>query len=321
MIRNLNNKGFTLPELLVAGAIGCAVVLLAAQFIKTNESSNKKVQSDLEDTANNLNMEAMLRKDLVNAKHSLNNLNLKDDTGKKFFDYLSSSTCSSDCSRSIKIGLPEAENAFSSKALYFILINPGGGEQQIFNPADAYDRGTLNFNSLNFNNTLSIRQNTPWGDEVKQRSSLIFVYSPIEVFTPLKGISEPGRILSFMGWVGASNFLGRLNAERITDNGVSFYENTDLRTGKLINSEDEFLKVMPYTAGLGSFAFVAPVKIVRYRMQAIKEKGKLIGQLMRAELDGKKVFNERPVGFNIKSVEFRRETISSPAIYIKLENM
>ena len=94
---------------------------------------------------------------------------------------------------------------YSKKSMYCIIINSGAGDQQIYNPADAYDRGTLNFNSLNHNNTLALRLNTPWGDQIKKRSSLMLLYSPIEVFRPVTGITTPGRNLSFLGWAGSGN--------------------------------------------------------------------------------------------------------------------
>lgn len=320
MLQRHKNNGFSLPELLIAGTVGAALILFMGQYLKINETSNQKVQSDLEDTSDNLNMEAVLRKDLTNAKHSLNNLNIKDDKGLNFFDYLSSSSCTSNCTRSIKLEMGSRAGYISNKSLYFIIVNLGAGDQQIYNPSDAYDRGTLNFKSLNHNNTLSIRQNSPWNDYIKKRSTLMFIYGPIEIFAPLTGITTPGRTMSFMGWAGAGNYLGRLIPELITDNGNSYYVNDDLRTGKKITSEDDFLKHMPYTAGLGSFAFLTAVKVVRYRLKTITEGGKLTGQLVRGEMNEKREFDERPVGFNIKSLEFSRQTISSPAIYIKIDN-
>lgn len=316
-----NQKGVSLVELLIAGAIGCALLMYVIQFVKFNDDGNKKVMSDMEDTADNLNMESMLRRDLTNAKHSLNNLSLKDDKGNIFFDYLSSSTCTSNCKRSIKMDITNTPGEYSKKSMYFIVINQGAGEQQIFNPSDAYDRGTLNFNSLNKDGALSVRQNSPWDDSIKKRTTLMFLYSPIEIFSPTGGISSPGRTLSAMGWAGGDNFNGKLKAETINDAGSTYYLNTDLRTNKAINSEDDFFKAMPYTSGLGSFAFLTAVKIVRYRLLTVKEGSKITGQLMRAELDSGNKFNERPIGFNIKSLEFTRETISSPAIYIKTENV
>lgn len=320
MFQRHHNKGFTLPELLIAGTIGAAIILFLGQYLRMTDASNQKVQNDLEDTSDNLNMESILRKDLTNAKHSLNNLNIQDDKGLPFFDYLSSSTCTSDCTRSIKMEMAKSSGAYSKNSMYFIIINLGAGDQQIYNPADAYDRGTLNFNSLNHNNTLAVRQNTPWGNQIKSRSVLMFVYSPIEVFRPVTGITTPGRNLSFLGWAGSGNYMGRLIPELISDNGNNYYSNDDLRNGKKITSEDAFFKNMPYTTGLGSFAFVASVKVVRYRLKTVLEGGKLTGQLIRGELTDKKIFDERPIGFNIKSLEFSRQTISSPAIYIKMDN-
>lgn len=320
MFQNQRNKGFSLPELLIAGTIGAAVVLFLGQYVKITDASNQKVQNDLEDTSDNLNMESILRKDLTNAKHSLNNMRVQDDKGRPFFDYLSSSTCTSDCTRSIKMEMGAANGSVSKTAMYFILINTSAGDQQIYNPSDAYDRGTLNFNSLNYKNTLSVRQNSPWGEQIRSRPALMFLYSPIEVFRPVTGITTPGRNLSFMGWAGSGNYIGKLRPELINDGGNSYYLNDDLRNGRKINSEDSFFKNMPYTTGLGSFAFLTAVKIVRYRLKTVKEGGKLTGQLLRGELNDKNVFDERPVGFNMKSLEFSRETISSPAIYIKMEN-
>lgn len=319
MLKPLKNiKGFTILELLIAAAVGCGIILFTAQFIKKSGDINEKVQNDLEETSNNLNLESILRKDLTNNKHSLNNLNTKDDQNNNFFDYLSSTNCTSNCLRSVKFELSAVPDEISKKVLYFIIVNQNAGEQQIYNPADAYGRGSLVFNSLNYNDTLSARQNSLWSDSVKQKSSLIFLYSPMEVFSPVSGVLAPGRMLSYMGWVGASNFSGTLNREIIND---GIYDNDDLRTGKKITSEDAFFKNMPYTVGLGSFAFVTAVKVIRYRFKTILVNGKISGQLLRGEMNSDKIFNEKPIGFNLKSIEFSRQTISSPAIYIKMENI
>lgn len=320
MFRNFTNKGFSLLELMVAVGIGSAVLLGTVQYLNINDKANKKIQRDLEDTSDNLNMEAMLRKDLTNTKHSLNNINILDDSGKNFFDYLSTSTCTSNCKRSLKLEVGTTVGHISAKSLYFIVIDQAAGAEQIYNPADAYVAGTLTFKSLNQDDNLAVRANTPW-ENVATKSRLIFLYSPLEVFSPTALPQTPGRTLSFMGWVGATNIQSTLNAETINDAGVNFYTNDDPRTSLPIASEDAFFKNMPYTSGLGSFSFLTAVKIVRYRMQTVKSGGKFSGQLMRAEMNDSKVFIERPIGFNIKTLEFTRETISSPAISIKVENV
>lgn len=320
MFRNFTNKGFSLLELMVAVGIGSAVLLGTVQYLNINDKANKKIQRELEDTSDNLNMEAMLRKDLTNTKHSLNNLNILDDSGKNFFDYLSTSTCTSNCKRSLKLEVGTTVGHISAKSLYFIVIDQGAGAEQIYSPADAYVAGTLTFKSLNQDDNLAVRANTPW-ENVATKSRLIFLYSPLEVFSPTALSQTPGRALSFMGWVGATNIQSTLNPEKINDAGVNFYINDDPRTSLPINNEDAFFKNMPYTSGLGSFAFLTAVKIVRYRMQTVKSGGKFSGQLMRAEMNDSKVFIERPIGFNIKNLEFTRETISSPAISIKVENV
>ena len=326
-----NNKGFSLVEMLIASAIGIAVILYLGQYIKVNESVNKKVMSELENTSDNLNMESVLRKDLTGAKFSLNNLNIKDDKGLNFFDYLSNSSCVKSCTRSLKLELDEndkngqKDRVVTSKAtdkiIYFIIADTEAGALQIFNPADAYVRNTLNFESLNYQDNLAVREKTPWGPSIKNKSVLIMVYSPIEVFSQASSTIAPGKNLSFMGWAGKDNYDGKIIRESITDNGFTYYDNRDPRNGRAVTSEDEFFKNMPYTVGLGSFAFLVAVKVIRYRLIAATVNGKITGHLVRGELKPDNTFSERPVGFNIKKVEFSRESISSPAIYIKTESM
>ena len=335
MLLILKNKGFSLVEILIASALGIGVILYLSQYIKINEKANDKVMSEMEKTSDNLNMEAILRKDLTGAKHSLNNLNYKDDNGNKFFDYLSNSSCLSNCARSVKLVLNgnSADSANSgdkeksinrkpntNNSIYFIITDTAAGEQQIYNPADAYTRNTMNFNSLNYLDTLGIRESSPWNFSIKSRSVLMMIYSPIEVFSPFSNEQLPGRNIGFMGWAGLSNYMGRLIPEPILVGGLSYYNNTDPRNGKSISSEDEFFKVMPFTIGLGSFAFLTAVKVIRYHLDPVLVNGKISGQLIRGEMNPDKTFTERPVGFNINMVEFYRETISSPAIYIKTES-
>ena len=323
MILILKNKGFSLVEILIATAISIVIIMYLIDFLKVNDNANKKIMTEMENTSDNLNMESILRNDITGAKHSLNNLSTKDDKGYKFFDYLSSSTCLSNCSRSIKLVINDKKiiKGKEKKSIYFIISDTFAGEQQVFNPSDAYVRNTMNLKSLNYENNLGIREKSPWNVDIKSNSVLMMIYSPIEVFKPGSNDQIPGKNLGFMGWAGANNYMGALIPEAINDGALKYYDGTDPRTGQLIKNEDEFFQAMPFTIGLSSFAFLTSVKIIRYRLELVKINREKVGLLFRGEMNPDKTFNEIVVGYKIGKVEFYRDTISSPAIYIKTESM
>ncbi len=319
MILN-RNHGFSLIEVLIASGISIGIILYLNQYIKINQASNTRIMSNMENTSDRLNMEAIFKKDLTASKYSLNNLNTKADEGLNFFDYLSNFSCTNNCKRSLKLEINESTKERTKKSVYFIIADTDSGEQQIYNPTEAYVKNTLDFKSLNNQNTLALREKSPWNDSIKKESVLIMIYSPNEVFNSQYGPDTPGKFLSYMGWAGSNNYDGILNAETISDGQTSIYDNRDPRSGNSITSEDQFFKEMPYTVGLGSFVFLTAVKVIRYQLVATTNRGRISGQLMRGELKADKTFTEIPIGFNLKKVEFYRETISSPAINIITEN-
>ena len=326
LLNKNNNYGFSLLEVLLASGISIGIILYLGQYIKVNQSANTRVMKDMEETSDNLNMETILKKDLTAAKYSLNNLSVLDDNGLNFFDYLSNYSCIKNCKRSLKLELEgyngkDSSKAIRNKSIYFIISDLNAGEQQIYNPVDAYVRNTMDFKSLNYLDTLSLREKSPWNESIKKQSVLIMVYSPDEVFKAQYSTSSPGKNLSYMGWAGVNNYEGILETETINDNGINIYDNRNPTNGNFITSEDQFFREMPYTVGLGSVAFVLAVKVIRYRLVATTVNGRVSGQLVRGELNKNKTFTEVPIGFNLKKVEFSRDNISSPAIYITTDNI
>ncbi len=315
-----NEIGFTLAELVVASGLAGVILLAATSFFSDYQKKNKNVSSEILETINLTQFEQFLEKDISLAKLSLGSLNLKDDIrGNNFFDYFYDVSCVRSCEREIKLELPGAEGKYS-KEMYFLIQDPFFDKEVILNPSEAYSTGG-EFKGLNYNNNLNnklLQENVDDEDQdiIWKQNALIYTYANLSVrekpSTPEK--SPPVRY-NYLGWVKNQNSK-YLTIENIEED---IFINWDVRTMNYYSTEDDFLRNIPFIYGLSNTVYVARARIIRYRLEAYKEKGVLMAKLLRAVKlpDGK--YKEFVIGDKIKEISFVRKDVSLPFIDVRYD--
>lgn len=312
------SAGFTLVEMIVTVALSAVAYLGAHQFFSTVNKETESSRADLEKVLLNMHTNKILRMDFSKSKYSLNNLYFKDNNGHEFFDYLQDGLCSqTQCKRIFSLPIPTVENVYG-KSFFVLIEDTRAGHQLLYNPVDAYESAVPNstsFVSLNRNDILKNRDKTPW-----KKDKLIYMYSPTPVRNPsdIPG-KDPYRVLSYLGWLELGTGHELLQKEEVLNAAIKSYRPLDPRDNSLIQSEDDFLRSLPFTSGLGTFVIINAAKVIRYRMKAVRKKGILVGELHRGVKNRNGSYDERIAGFNIKKLNFYRDDISFPTIGIDLE--
>ncbi|MBI5139417.1 prepilin-type N-terminal cleavage/methylation domain-containing protein [Candidatus Nomurabacteria bacterium] len=312
------NSGFSLIEILITAAIGG--ILFAATFHLMGLFSTTLMveEKGVANLATELVALKWISNDLFRAGVSFNTVNVNDDRGKPFFDFLSDSKCISskteDCERLISLTL-EGDNPRPS--IYFLLEDKKKYQSILYPPIKAYDivNNTLFFNSLNKNGFLDQMAPGLWSD-----NQFLLLYSPIDQ-RPIP--SSANIIPDFSSVVPAQRlvFFGRvLGKQMIGETFNNILRNTHpLDHNLVIDQADIFLRKLPSIGGPATIAFLELAQMIRYQLERTNSGGKSTYQLMRSVA---KVFQNGSVGFdtgnivatNIQTVVFKRENISSPVI-------
>ncbi len=338
------NQGFTLVELAVALVVFGVVMMASYQlFIQVNDQTIKS-QRAVEANLGALVAERLVRKDLMDASASLNNVIAEDDSGKAFYDYRPDWPCKTDCERTLSLTAGGAKDSVAILANQSELLSP-----QMYPPVAAYETvannnlqlaGTLVFKGVNYMDRLvNITDTDPrpthfglsplWAPDKRPR--LLHFYSPV-----------PGRPPAALGVpvnmdVSPRNtmYLGKLTYNIASNKPVSvamvstnldgtINNNHPLRPGMNMNDGidpfsiatdgfDRFLRTLPPVGGVGAVALFRPVKLIRYRM--IKNGSK--GELWRFEWDianNKWADTGTLMSAEVFGLILRRRSISSPII-------
>lgn len=309
-------QGFTLVETMVAAGLAGVVFLFATQFFNIVNKDSEKSKERLLTSLNTLQFEQIVRYDLGAAKTSFGLLNYKDDFDNNFFDYFFDAPCAaSSCKRQVTLEVPAAEGNYS-KPFYMLVTDNLFKKEIVYSPKEAYRANALAFESINYNNLLTNLDPSPW-----KKGGLVLLYSKYSVRknSDLYDTEAP-KLLGYLGWIKdlSSKVLEK---EPIFDpaTSTSYFRDTHPITGATIGNEDTFFRQSPYLEGLPSEIYLARVEVVRYRIQAVKEKGILHGKVLRGtKIYGGK-FREIAIADKIKSLEFGRSNISTPQITINLK--
>ncbi len=304
----INDYGFTMVEMLVAASMVGLLFMAGGAIFDIVRKDVSLSRDNMIETLDNLYTEQIIKEDILHAKHSLNSLSLPDDMNRNFFDFTSDISCVTNCKREFNLYRESVEGAYS-KTISFIVSDGVNGEELMYNPVDAYSKNSLEFKSLNHGNFFEKRYNSPW-----RKNKLVYLYASrtIRVKDFTDGSSAPHKI-AYMGWVPRDQHLGKLIPEDVDKQFISI----DPRDKTRITSSDKMLRRAPYVEGLGNFVFISAVKIVRYKIQTIKENGVLVGKLLREVKLPTGEWKSQIVGHNINMVSFYRETIDSPSISVE----
>lgn len=319
----LNNKGFSLAEVLVGVGLLGILGLVSASFFVFAKKNTVEIENIIEDQVDNIIAERMLLKDLKNAEPSFNNIITTDDNGRPFFDFEIDASEPGMDNNPRKVTLKEGART------QFVFMSRTSTSTLMYTPASAYNIGatpsnanvaaTLSFVSLNRKDVVYNYKETTDPNETKGKwwspGMVLMIDTPAmvrQMTATGPNYSRPARSPIFVGVVqslGASrlkpvvmaNFLNRTNP---------MYPN------ETIDNEDNFLREVPPMGGAAPLVRLKPVNIIMYYL-AKDSKTKSLG-LWRAVYDGSKFASGQLIATGVKDVVFSRKDPHDALIYFNI---
>lgn len=305
-----SQSGFSLIELMVSvGIMGVTSVLILGTFTDTFRM-NQQVSNILNQKTDVLVGENVIFNDLRNIDPSFNVIDLRDDSGNGFYDYIPDvpeKFLRGQVSRKVtlkKDGLKE---------FYFLESDVAAGSLLIFDPVNAYRIGSapadvnsaasLTFISLNQNAVIANQRPQFWKD-----GRLLMLDTPARVRPVVGGMVDlnvPPRSPVFIGQVGGPalsplNGIQRLIRTAHPESGVP------------ITSADQFLRTIPPVGGGQTFVRMRAVRIVRYSFQEVDPvRG---WALYRSTLKGNEFVEPFMITDRLDSVVFSRRSVNQKLI-------
>nr|BFD60285.1 hypothetical protein CKG001_23920 [Bdellovibrio sp. CKG001]BFD63700.1 hypothetical protein BdHM001_23810 [Bdellovibrio sp. HM001]BFD66125.1 hypothetical protein HAGR004_11470 [Bdellovibrio sp. HAGR004] len=311
-----NQRGFTLAEMIVGVALMGIMGMVAASFFVFTAKTKTEITNEIEDKVDSILAERMILRDLKNSEPSFNNLNVLDDYGRRFFDYVSDASETAVDNSERKLTL----EAGRRHEVIFITTAERKGGTILYTPASAYEVGnppadprqaaSLNFVSLNKNNEVTFANDKIWvGGNVVMLDTPTTVR---EMTSSGPDYSKPARSPIFLGVVpnsGASTLV-RLNLGNLIDMSNPMYPN------ETITNEDKFLRDIPPMGGAAPLVRLKVVNIIKYYL-AKDQSGKQIN-LWRS-VYGLQGFNQGQLfAYDVQKVEFSRKDAKDALIYFKI---
>lgn len=349
----MNEKGMTLVEMMVAGAISVAVVFFAMNLKNFTEKENTRLQEDIQSTISRYGGAMVLMRDLTFAEPSFNFLNTKDDNGLPFFVLATNELCSGkNCERRKTLEIPKGK--LKSDSIILIVRKGYLNEMLKFtiDPISTYDSRSYSGINWQYNNadmtiSKSIRPYSPWA-----KDRLLMLTSELS-FYDCKNMVEKddGSCRLTCGPSGGCNyvakrhmqFLGIVNNNESDLNPVTFSQGDLIQNKYLIcrpdsnmkcnsyiditrglDSSKTFFEMLPYMPGLDNRSYISPVEVIEYYLQKKSDKTPDHEiQLIRSRLkvSGNKLVHEAPRAIitGVTSIQFKRANISNALIEYKLK--
>lgn len=316
----LNNKGFSLLEMMVAlGVAGVAVGLVAStqiSLIKDQIRMRKSLEANIDETL----AERILFNDFNGLDPSYNNITVKDDAGNAFFDFYPDAPESSLKGRIDR----EINLSLDGKTEFYILTqDKTAGSLLIYDPVMAYDVGpsspdynlaaSLSFKSLNKNNWVGA-----------QRPGFWVTNKTLMLDTPAKVRMVTGGKVNLQIAPRSPIFIGTVSGLALNPLAGSFSTNiakTHPETGAAIGSADNFLRTVPSLGGGQSIVRLRAVKIVRYSLvKATQTQGfkSVPANLYRSVYDNGAFSTPVLLADKVDRFTLRRDSVLKRMIYFKV---
>lgn len=262
----LNNRGFTLVEMLVAlGVAGVAAGLVAStqiSLIKDQIRMRKTLEANIDETL----AERILFNDFNGLDPSYNNITVKDDNGNSFFDFYPDVPEASLPGRKDR----EINLTLNGKTEFYVLTqDKSAGSLLVYDPVMAYEVGPaspdfnvaapLSFISINKNNWVGAQRPGFW---VANKTLMLDTPAKVRVVTGGKvNLQIPPRSPIFIGTVSGSALLP------LAGSVATSISRLHPESGLIVDSADNFLRTLPSVGGGQSIVRLRAVKIVRYSLQ------------------------------------------------------
>lgn len=345
--RHSLKNGFSLLELVVALGLFSFVSFAAFQFF---QSFSKQQSVGLQNITQDLEaivLERAVRLAIVNMHPSYNLINVPDDNGNNFFDYLPDELCQSDCERQLTLSADSPIQFFPLLQTLHDVAAP-----RLYTPQFAYNIGTnnslntagsLNFASINKTvsatgrgylealfkkdgapneNYLSAGPDDPLHFKLLLFSSLVELRD-VSSSTPFPRKSAYlGRFDSQSFNISATNPNNLFNLSHPLNSSVVF---NDVPNGSFgspsygVNGIDRFLRTVPPVGGVNAMAKVSVVGLKRFFFQAAANGQE--SQILQQDWNVKENRWEVPgfpIGIGVKSLTLKRRNVSSPVIEIDI---
>ncbi len=291
------------------------VGMVAASFFLFTKKTKDEITNEIEDKVDNIIAERMLLKDLKYSEPSFNNVIIRDDNGRRFFDLVSDFTDNKE---------DDAERIYTlengKKMTFTFMITNERVGATMYAPSIAYDIGpppadpnvaaSLTFRSLNKDMavTLAKPQGALWQPgTILMLDSLAFLR---EMKTTGPDYSKPARALSFVGVV---SHIGESRL-RPLPLGNFLFRTHPLYPNEVIDNEDKFLRNVPPMGGVAPIVRLRSVRIVMYYLQ--KDHGKKGSvNLYRSTFDGEKFAPGQLFASDVSTVVFSRKDARDSLIY------
>lgn len=305
-----SQSGFSLIELMVAvGIMGLTSVLILGTFTDTFRLS-KQVSKIVEQGTDTLVGENVIFNDLRNIDPSYNVIDVKDDSGQGFFDYIPDvpeKYLGSNSGRQITLG-PKGKSE-----LLFVEADLSAGSMMIYDPVAAYEVGappasldasaTLTFSSLNRNDYISNLRKNFWQD-----GQLLMLDTPARVRPVV------GGVVNLLTPPRSPVYIGQVSGQMLSPIGAvaSQISRNHPESGALIENADQFLRTIPPVGGGQTFVRLRAVRIMKY---FVKDLGPPRGwALYRSYLQGSEFSEPFLVTDKIESVVFIRRSVNQKLI-------
>ena len=311
---SVDNKGFSILEILISSAIVAGLGLIVANFMVNSMKSSQGMSNQIEEIQGKQLSLKIIRKDLEQSSPSFNNL-IGAQSAADFFSYLPG--CPIEIVQSIQ---PTLELKPSGrKEVSFYIWDPIQPSPVIYLPIHAYNVGstqisqqaasTLAYVGLNKDQIMNKMAPESW----VEGKSILF-YSPTWL---RKDVTKPCSTASKQ-YPKQPAFLGRVQGSDLVKEAGLFSFADALNRNRTYVHMDDFLRRLPSVGGSAPQLFFRSVKKVTYRI-APSQNNTSKYALYRIEKEGTSQEVKFVLATGVTSLKLERKNIGETAIRVKLE--
>ncbi|WII71578.1 hypothetical protein QJS83_14000 [Bdellovibrio sp. 22V] len=318
----LNRKGFTAVEVVVGVGLVALLtsVMVATQLMVTKDQANLKEK--LEDSIDTTLAERIIFQDLNNVDPSYNNLTVKDDEGRPFFDYypdIPANILTTEAERNVSLKL-------GGRTEFFIMTqDTTAGAIMTYDPPMAYLIGnppadfntsaTLEFQSLNRNKSVETYRKNFWVP-----GKALMLDTPAR----LRPVESNGSVNMTVA-PRSPIFVGAVQGQALAIDPVmkSLLNIKHPETKADINSADAFLRTLPSIGGGQPIVRLRAVKIVKYFIKKYEDTRLQTtpANLYKSVYENGQWSEPFLMADKVAELSFKRDSVLKRMIYFKVKKV
>lgn len=328
----MNQKGFSLTEILVA--IGIAGFVALGNMIFLNDFLQRlKTYEHSSDEETEIALTNTMTTNVLKKAHlSLNRIQLKDDSGKSFFDYYPDlpSTAIQNGQRSFALNsshigskffylLTSEENEFDS-----IILDPVHAYTETSTPSDLLADGTITYRGINSIPAIKAEDGTNAKDMLMQKifgnrwaNGEIFVLTCPTYLRPVSNktidLLTPPRPATFIGRVAGND----LTVMPTLDGNLTLLNNHPVSSVNY-KSLDQFFRSLPTVGGAAPFVKVEPAKLIRIELRKNSTYQKEYADLTMSIWKNGQFADSVILASKVRQANFSRSTVTMPLISLEI---